>query len=96
MRADTLSPVSEHHVKPLVIRGGLARTFGSLASFLAVLFLIFGFYLLGDAFEHPLDAQAAGVLTAAFSITLAAILLYFLLKPRRLPHSRSVRFRRVG
>jgi hypothetical protein len=96
MRADTLSRVDGHHVKPLVIRGGLARTFGSLASFLAVLFLIFGFYLLGDAFEHPLDAQAAGVLAAAFSITLAAILLYFLLKPRRAPRSRNVRFRRAG
>ena len=96
MRADTLSRVSEHHVKPLVIRGGLARTFGSLASFLAALFLIFGFYLLGDAFEHPLDAQATGILAAAFSITLAAILLYFLLKPRRGPRSRNVRFRRAG
>jgi ABC-type Na+ efflux pump permease subunit len=93
MRADTLSRVDEHHVKPLVIRGGLARTFGSLASFLAVLFLILGFYLLGDAFEHPLDAQ---VLAAAFSIALAAILLYFLLKPRRAPRSRNVRFRRAG
>jgi len=96
MRADTLSRISEHHVKPLVIRGGLARTFGSLASFLAVLFLILGFYLLGDAFEHPLDAQATGVLAAAFSITLAAILLYFLLKPRRGPRSRNIRFRRAG
>lgn len=96
MRADTLSRVAEHHVKPLVIRGGLARTFGSLASFLAVLFLILGFYLLADAFEHPLAAQAAGVLAAAFSITLAAILLYFLLKPRRTPRPRSVRFRRAG
>jgi hypothetical protein len=67
-----------------------------LVSFLAVLFLIFGFYLLGDAFEHPLAAQAVGVLAAAFSITLAAILLYFLLKPRRAPHSRSVWFRRAG
>jgi len=95
MRADTLSRVAEHHLKPLVIRGGLARTFGSLVSFLALLFLILGFYLLGDAFEHPLDAQAAGVLAAAFSIALAAILLYFLLKPQRGPRSRSVRFRRA-
>jgi riboflavin transporter FmnP len=82
-------------VKPLVIRGGLARTFGSLASFLAVLFLVGGLYLLGDAFEHPLDAQAAAVLAAAFSITLASILLYFLLKPRHGQRPRSTRFRRV-
>jgi hypothetical protein len=76
MRAESLVPIAAHHVKPLVIRGGLARTFGSLVSFLAVLFLFFGLYLLGDAFEHPLAvAQAAGVLAAAFSISLAAILL---------------------
>jgi len=96
MRVETLARVTTHHIKPLVIRGGLARTFGSLASFLAVLFLIFGFYMLGDAFEHPLDAQAAAVLAAAFCITLAAILLYFLLKPRRSKRSRAVRFRREG
>jgi hypothetical protein len=83
MRAETLVRVAAHHaVKPLVIRGGLARTFGSLVSFLAVLFLCFGSYLLGDAFEHPLAAQAAAILAAAFRITLASILLYFLLKHR--------------
>jgi riboflavin transporter FmnP len=95
MRTETLVPVATHHVKPLVIRGGLARTFGSLAGFLAVLFLLFGFYVLGDAFEHPLDAQAAAVLAAAFSITLAAILLYFLCKPRHGKHQRAARFRLV-
>jgi riboflavin transporter FmnP len=94
MRADTFS----RHAKPLVIRGGLARTFGSLVSFLAMLFLLLGFYLLGDAFEHPVDAQAAAVLAAAFSITLAAILFYYLLKPRhsRHAHARIVRIRRAG
>ena len=93
MRAEILVRTPAHHVKPLVIRGGLARTFGSLVSFLAVLFLFLGFYLLGDAFEHPLDAQAAGVLAAAFSITLAVILLYFLLKPRH--GQRTTRFKRA-
>jgi hypothetical protein len=95
MRAETVVPVAVHHSKPLVIRGGLARTFGSLASFLAVLFLSFGAYLLGDALEHPLDAEAVAVLAAAFSITLSAILLYFLLKPRRGQRQRAVRFRRA-
>jgi hypothetical protein len=97
MRAETVGRVATHHPKPLVIRGGLARTFGSLASFLAVLFLIFGSYLLADALEHPLDAQATAILAAAFSITLAAILLYFLLKPRHGNRSRAraVRFRRA-
>jgi hypothetical protein len=97
MRAETLVRVAEHHVvKPLVIRGGLARTFGSLVSFLAVLFLCLGSYLLGDAFVHPLDAQATAVLAAALSITLASILLYFLLKPRHGQRPRTTRFRRAG
>ncbi|HEY2546183.1 MAG TPA: hypothetical protein VGI46_08975 [Candidatus Acidoferrum sp.] len=95
MRAETLVRIVTNDVKPLVIRGGLARTFGSLAGFLALLFLIFGFYILEDAFEHPLAAQAAAILAAAFSITLAAILIYFLLKPRRGARSRSARFRRA-
>jgi predicted anti-sigma-YlaC factor YlaD len=57
------------------------RTFGGLAGFLALFFLLFGLYLLGDAFENPLAAQPIGVLAAAFSITLAVIMLFYLLKP---------------
>ncbi len=95
MRAETLVRVAAHDVKPLVIRGGLARTFGGLATFLAAIFLLIGSYLLGDAFEHPLDAQAVGVLAAALSITLAAILLYFLIKPRHAQRARATRFRRA-
>jgi uncharacterized BrkB/YihY/UPF0761 family membrane protein len=95
MRAETVGRVATHHPKPLVIRGGLARTFGSLATFLAALFLLFGSYLLADALEHPIDAQAAAVLAAAFSITLAVILLYFLLKPRHGKRTRAVRLRRA-
>jgi riboflavin transporter FmnP len=95
MRAESFVRATAHHVKPLLIRGGLAHTFGSLASFLAILFLLFGLYLLGDAFEHPLAAQPGAVLAAALSITLAAILLYFLCKPRYGRRPRSGRFRRA-
>lgn len=82
MRAAMLDRAVTRHSKPLVIRGSLARTFGSLVCFLAALFLLLGFYLLVDAFEHPLDAQAVAVLTGALSIALAAILFYYLLKPQ--------------
>jgi uncharacterized BrkB/YihY/UPF0761 family membrane protein len=95
MRAEASGRVARH-TKPLVIRGGLARTFGSLVGFLAVLFLLVGLYLLGDTLEHPLDAEAAAVLAAAFSITLAVILFYYLLKPRRGRRTRDARFRRAG
>lgn len=82
MRAVMLLRAATRRSKPLVIRGSLTRTFGSLVVFLAALFLLLGLYLLVDAFDHPLDAQAAAVLTGALSIALAAILFYYLLKPR--------------
>lgn len=69
------------HTQPLVVRGGLARTFGGLASFLAVIFLSWGIYILEDALANPVAAQAAAVIAAAFSIALATILLFYVLKP---------------
>lgn len=70
---------------PLVIRAGLSRTFGSLAGFAALGFLSLGIYLLADAFAHPVDAEAAGVIVAAFAIAIAMLLLVFIFKPRRIP-----------
>jgi|HubBroStandDraft_1064217.scaffolds.fasta_scaffold16616_4 drug/metabolite transporter (DMT)-like permease len=71
---------------------------GRLASFLAVLFLSVGFYLLGEAFEHPPVAEAMGILAAALRMTLAAILLYFLLTPRRgqRPRTHSLQARGIA
>jgi uncharacterized BrkB/YihY/UPF0761 family membrane protein len=82
--------------KPLVVRGGPARTFGSLLSSIAVIFLGFGIYLLEDALAHPLEAQAVEVITGAFTIALAATLIYYLLKPRKRPRKRIRIFRREG
>jgi hypothetical protein len=67
--------------KSLVFRGGLVHTFGSLAGFIVVTFLCVGLYILEEAFAHPLDAGAAAVITAAFIIALAAMLLIFLIQP---------------
>ncbi|HKV24040.1 MAG TPA: hypothetical protein VJN93_05555 [Candidatus Acidoferrum sp.] len=96
MRAQEFVRPSPHRVEPLILRGGLAHTFGSLASFLAGLFLILGLYLLADAFEHPINAQAIAVLGAALSITLAAILSFYLLKPKTAQKPRASRIRRAG
>lgn len=74
---------------PLVVRGGLNRTFGSLAGFAALGLLSLGTYLLADAFAHPLDAGAAGVIVGAFAIAIAMLLLVFLFKPRRF-HARGI------
>ncbi len=67
--------------KSLVFRGGLVHTFGSLVGFIVVTFLCVGLYILEEAFAHPLDAGAAAVITAAFIIALAAMLLIFLIQP---------------
>ena len=68
--------------RSLVVRGGLARTFGSLACFLSLTLLGMGGYILTDAFADPIAAQAGAVVGAAFIIALASIILFFLFKPR--------------
>jgi hypothetical protein len=69
--------------RSLVARGGIARTFGSLACFLAITFLGIGAYIIADTFANPVEAEAAALLAAAFIIALASIILFYLLKPRR-------------
>jgi len=58
---------------PLIVRGGLSRTFGSLAGFSALGLLPLGIYLLADAFAHPVDAEVAGLIVAAFAIAIAML-----------------------
>ena len=73
------------HTRPsrsLVVRGSLARTFGGLACFLALTFLFVGGYILEDALANPIEAQAAAVIAGAFTIALATILLFYVIKPR--------------
>jgi hypothetical protein len=67
----------------LVALGGLPRTFGGLAGFLAGMFLCLGIYILADLFAHPVDAQAVALLAAAFVIALAILLLFYLFKPSK-------------
>lgn len=77
---------------PLIVRGGLSHTFGSLAGFTALGLLSVGIYLLADAFAHPVDAGATGVIVAAFAIAVSMLLFVFILEPRRFPEV----FRRKG
>jgi hypothetical protein len=80
--------------KSLVVRGGLVHTFGGLAGFLGVTFLCWGLYILEEAFADPLDPGAAALICGAFILTLAATLLFFLIKPRKRPrpadHDRAI------
>ena len=77
--------------KPLVVRGGLGRTFGSLIGFLALTLLAWGGYLLEDEFAHPVEAHPAALITAAFAIALSFLLLFYLFKPRRARNTRRQR-----
>jgi hypothetical protein len=79
--------------KSLVVRGGVARTFGSLACFLAITFLGGGAYIIADTFANPVAAEAAALIAAAFIIALASIILFYLLKPRRKLSAVRVRYK---
>lgn len=81
---------------PLIVRAGLSRTFGSLAGFAAVGLLSLGVYLLADAFAHPVDAQAAGIIVAACVIAMAMPLFVFVLKPRRFPEMLRRQSKRIA
>ena len=90
MRAGVIHHASGvRRAKPLVVRGGLARTFGGLAAVIVVTFLCWGLYILEDAFANPIEAGAAAVIAGAFIITLAAMLLFFLNKPNTRPRTTS-------
>jgi hypothetical protein len=65
--------------KSLSSRGGLLKTFGSLAGFLAFVLLAIGGYLVKDQVANPVQAHAATLLFAALAISAALILLYGLL-----------------
>jgi hypothetical protein len=95
MRLEVLHHTSaQRPPKSLAVRGGLARTFGGLATFLVVTFFCSGIYILEDAFAHPLAAQAAALISGAFIIALATILLFYLIKPGKQP--RMMRQERPG
>ena len=61
----------------------LARTFRGLGSFLAVIFLGGGVYLLQESFTNSRQAQAVGLIAGAFIIALATILIYFIFSPQQ-------------
>jgi len=70
------------------IRGGAARTFGSLILSLCTLLVGLGGSLLYQAFAYPLTADAAQVLLGSVALALSLLLLFFLLYSRR-PHGSS-------
>jgi uncharacterized membrane protein YbhN (UPF0104 family) len=72
-----------HAGQSLAARGAAIRTFSSFATSLALAFLGLGIYIIQDEFAHPLSAPSFGVFIAAVVLACSAVLLYYLIQPRR-------------
>jgi len=79
----------------LVTRSHPARTFAGLAVFAALLFLSCGIYLIAQPLIDPMAGHEVGVIAGAFTIALAAILLFYLVKPAPDHHDAAVEQREL-
>jgi|SRR6266849_5419426 len=77
------APFSAHPAKSLATRAGAKHTFGSIAVFFALIFMCLGAYMIEDQFANPLAAQPTGLFAAAVTLATGAILLCYLLRPRK-------------
>ena len=83
------SPILVHHNTPLVVRASLPRTFLSLGISAEVILIFAGVYLLLEALKKPLEAGPSSVIGAALLLSLAAILHFYLARPKRHALSRE-------
>ena len=84
MRATTATArVAAHPAKSLAARGGTKRTFGSIAIFFALTFMCLGLYMIEEQFANPIAAQPTSLFAAAVTLAMGAILLCYLLRPRK-------------
>lgn len=68
---------------PLVVKASLPRTFLSLGVFMEIGLLFFGSYLLAQAILQPLEAGTATVLCGSVFLSLATVLLFYLISPAK-------------
>src|ERR1700687_1154611 len=81
--ASASSRYGVHPVKSLAARGGTKRTFGSIAVFLALTCMCLGAYMIEDQFANPIAAQPTGLFAAAVTLAMGALLLCYLIRPRK-------------
>jgi hypothetical protein len=74
--------IAVRHEVPLVVRGSLPRTFRSLGVFVEATLLLCGTYLLLMVLWKPLEVDQGAILGAGVTLGLAAILLFYLFRPR--------------
>jgi hypothetical protein len=65
------------------VRGGIARTFGSLFVVLVFILLLPGSIFLYDAVTHPLTADAGQLLIGSSCVAFSLLLVFFLVRKRR-------------
>jgi hypothetical protein len=78
-----IAPAPEHPARSLVARGGTKSTFGSIAVFFALIFMCLGAYMIEEQFANPIAAQPTGLFAAAVTLATGAMLLCYLLRPRK-------------
>ncbi len=76
-------PAAGHPAKSLAVRGGTKRTFGSITVFFTLTLMCLGVYMIEEQFANPLAAQPTGLFAAAVTLAMGAILLCYLLRPRK-------------
>lgn len=82
MRPGRLMSAS-HHSTPLVVRASLPRTFLGLGIFAEGSLIFAGVYLLANALKRPLEAEQSSVIGAGVLLSLATVLLFYLVWPNR-------------
>lgn len=69
--------------RSLRLRAGVATTFGSLFLVLSALLVLPGILFLHDAVTHPMTAGAGQVLTGSICVSIALLLVVYLVRERR-------------
>jgi hypothetical protein len=84
MRRTNLNALAVRRPKrSLSARGAAKQTFGSIAFTFAVTLLCFGGYMIEDEFTDPITAQPTALFTAAVTLATGAIVLGYLVRPRK-------------
>lgn len=82
MKARRVELVHGRDKLPLVVRARFETTFFGIGTFLAVVLLFTGGYLLAETFLNPLGASDMGLIAAGFVLALSSFLLVYLVRPR--------------
>ena len=76
------SIITARHGVPLVVRASLPRTFLGLGIFVEGCLIFTGAYLLLECLRSPLEARPEAVISAGVLLSLATMLLFYLVGPK--------------